>query len=205
MARQKQKDDEGNDFGTILVSTLLGIAIGAPSQVTKQKLKYFDDNKAEFRFFQQNRLVFHEFLNQKQDFENFKKEQAIKHHRIISLGTTRIDSNIQSYPNANELFGEIVHMYASGFFRATCVFAAALIERILKEEFGDKKFVDLINEANSKNLISNNDKNYLHGLRLDRNDYVHSTSQQMTEEDAKFVILLTIRLLNNFFQNKKTP
>ena len=201
--RKRIEHQNGNDLGLVVLSGLAVAALTTPSLEQKQKLQYFEANENEIYYFHDIRPQFDEFLRHKSSYETYQREQISKNHRLLSLGNTTIDSSINNYTNAAETFDDSKKMFVNGFYRGSFISAIITIESILKEEFGRKRFIDLVDEAASKNLISESDKNHLHGLRLDRNDYIHTLSEIITEENAKIVILLTVRLLNNFLKNRK--
>jgi len=92
-------------------------------------------------------------------------------------------------------------MYLYGFFRGSSIFCSAVIESLLKEKYGDKKFYELINEAEKNKIITKAEMHYLHGLRLERNDFVHNVLREIKEEESQLILRITINLLNKLLED----
>ena len=164
--RKKIGQESGDNLGLIALSSLAGVVLATPSLEDQQKLQYLKDHEADFYSFQQHKF----------EFTDFKREKSVKFFRLASLGNITIDSSINNYTNALEIFQESVNLFGDKYYRSSTISAIITIESVLKEELGHKKFIELVNEAASTNLISQSDKSYLHGLRLDRNSTVHTLS-----------------------------
>lgn len=194
--KKKTEDNTGTNLLVGLGAFLFGTAIAQPSKLEQQQLHQFKSDKYLYDYFKKNRYDFHKYLNERKLFEEYKAEQNRRNSRWESLGEFKINPNIQSQPEVDTCFRESVEAFLGGLNRNACISCGIVMEAILKTKFNKKKLVDLIEEAKANDLISNNDKNYLHAVRMDRNDYVHTLDQQVTENDAKVIILITARIIN---------
>ncbi len=185
----KKKDNEDSLF-IGLGGLLLGAAIASPNTNEVAKIQEYKNNELLFQHFKNNFAAFQAY--------SVKTNQEKK--LIAALGKIRIKQQIRLYPEEHKLFNEAIKLYISEFYRFSSIACAMVIENILKKQFGKMSFAELISKADSENLISKNDRKYMAGLRLDRNDYVHSTEHISAESDAKLVIFITIRLLNNILK-----
>ncbi len=181
-----KKEENDNSALIGIGAFLIGAALAQPSKENAQKLNQLKSNEYLFNQFQLN---YH-------DFQSYLNERTIKNKRWESLGELKINQRIANHPEIQNFFNEAVNMFFEGFFRGACISCAIVMEALLKENFGDKRFVDLIDEAKDANMLSNSEKHYLHGIRLDRNDFVHTINHEAGENDAKVVILITSKIIN---------
>lgn len=99
-------------------------------------------------------------------------------------------------PQVYNLFIEGYRTYLFGFFRSSVIVCSALIEWLLKEKFGDKRFFELIELAKKENLISENEYYFLHGIRTERNDAVHNYSRTIEEQDSIIVLKIVMKMID---------
>lgn len=170
-----------------LGSLLVGAALASPNMNEVAKMQEFKNNEMLFRHFKSHLKEFQAFLIQNQE----------ENRRIATLGEIRVKQGIQSYPKEGSLFNEAIELYIKGFFRFSSIACTMVIESILKRRFGKMSFAALIDKAESDSILKKNDRNYIDGLRLDRNDHVHSVDHEIDEDHAKLAIIVTTRVLNN--------
>ncbi|MFH1852476.1 MAG: DUF4145 domain-containing protein [Candidatus Neomarinimicrobiota bacterium] len=104
---------------------------------------------------------------------------------------------LKSHSNAFKIYVESVELFLNGYYRASCIFAAALLEHILKNKFGHEKgFSDLINIAYNTSLLSKSDRHFLDGIREERNSLIHDFSYNINEDEAKTLLYLSVALIN---------
>ena len=157
---------EENDGWAMILGGLIGAGLAAPKPEDKQEL---------------------------QEYRNLKQQLSLRQQRLGSLPSME---KLRSKPQAYNLFIESYNMYLYGFFRGSSILCSALIEFLLKEKYGNRKFYDLINEAEKNKIITTAETHYLHGLRLERNDFVHDILREVKEEDSNLILKITINLLN---------
>lgn len=129
------------------------------------------------------------------EYEALKKQVQL---RKESLGQLPDIPNLSIYDNTDiyNLFSESYRMYLYGFSRAASVFAVATIEHVLRKKYpAEKNFFNLIGMAEKEGVIKAAEKSYLDGLRMDRNQFIHNLAQPVSEDDARFVLRLTMRIL----------
>lgn len=194
MAKKNSNSDNSVLIG--LSAFLVGTALAQPSQQNAQKLNEFKSQEHLFYQFQQNYYDFQDYLVNRKLFDEFKNERILKNKRWESLGEMKINQRIRNFPEICDFFNEGVNMFLEGFFRNSCISCAIVMEALLKEKFGNGRLVELIDLAKNEGLISQSDKHYLHGIRVDRNDFVHTIDQKVSENDAQIVILITAKIIN---------
>lgn len=195
MAKKKEDSNDSAVLWTI-GAFLVGSALTQP---TKDSINQFNFHRSQDQLFDQYKLHYNEFLSYLTDknlIQDFKKEKRLKESRLSSLGNIGINPKIANYPNIRQFLDEAIQLFLNGYFRNSCISCAIVMESLLKLKFPNLKFVDLIKEANQQGLISKSDKSHLDGIRLDRNDFVHSLNHNANENDAKIIILITSRILN---------
>lgn len=195
MANNKNEGG-GDGFLIGLGALLFGVALAQPSKEQTDIVKEYKSKEQLFHYFKQNYHEFHDYLRDRKLFEEYKYHRLVKNKRWQSLGNPNLNQNINNYPVIRDFFNDAVKMYLEGFFRNSCISCAIVIEALLKKKFGEKRLVQLIDEAENSQIINRNDKHYLHGIRLDRNDYVHTINDGVAENDAKIVILITGKIIN---------
>lgn len=194
MAKKNSNGDNSVLIG--LGAFLVGSALAQPSQQNVQKLNEFKSQEHLFYQFQQNYYDFQDYLIDRKQFDEFKNMRILKNKRWESLGEMKINQRITNFPKICDFFNEGVNMFLEGFFRNACISCAIVMEALLKEKFENGRLVELINQAKNENLISQSDKHYLHGIRVDRNDFVHTIDEKVSENDAQIVILITAKIIN---------
>lgn len=124
-------------------------------------------------------------------YRTLQQEINTRQQKIISLPDFNKLNRKPEYYNA---FIESYRAYSFGLFRSSVVVASVLIETILKEKYGTKKFYELIEDARGKEIT---DLEYylLHGLRSERNDSVHDVLREVREEDAIMILNITIKVI----------
>jgi len=138
----------------------------------------------------------------KQDLEIYrrqKQEILLRQQKIGKLPDALGLFNKAEYYNT---FIEAYKMHLHGFFRGSIIVSTAVIESLLKDKYGDKKFYELIEKANSDKIIGLMDYHLLHGLRSERNDSTHNILREIREEDSQLVLQIVIRLINTIIQHK---
>lgn len=133
----------------------------------------------------------------KQDLESYrrlKQEMTLRQQKVGDL------PNIYKLLGSryNKPFLESYKMYLYGFFRGSIILSTLIIESLLKERYGDKKFYLLIEAAKNNNLMNYTDYHFLQAIRNERNDSAHDLSREITEEDAVIVIRIVNKLLHKF-------
>ncbi len=196
MAKKKNEESSDNSALIGIGAFLIGAALAKPSQDSVQELNQFKSNEFLFDQYKLNYHDFQQYLRDRNLFDKFKKERIIKNNRWKNLGDLKINQRVSNSPKTRNFFNEAVNMYFEGFFRSACISCAIVMEALLKNKFGDKKLVELIDEAKNSQMISDSEKHYLHGIRLNRNDFVHTIDQEVSENDAKIVILITSKIIN---------
>jgi len=127
-----------------------------------------------------------------QEYRNLKQQLWLRQQKLGSLPDLE---KLRARPQFYNSFVEAYKMYLYGFFRGSAILCSVLIESLLKEKYGSKKFYELIKEAENK-LLTKAEVYYLHGLRLERNDFVHDILCEVKEEDSQLILRITIKLLN---------
>ena len=124
-------------------------------------------------------------------YQALQQEINTRQQKLTSLPDFNRLNRKPEYYNA---FIESYKAYSFGLFRSSVVVASVLIETILKEKYGNKRFYDLIEDARNKEIT---DLEYylLHGLRSERNDSVHDVLREIREEDAIMVLNITIKII----------
>lgn len=150
----------------MILGGLIGAALAAPKVGEKQEL---------------------------QEYRNLKQQLLLRKQRLGDLPSLE---KLRSKPQLYNLFIESYKMYLYGFFRGSSILCSVVIESLLKEKYGDKKFYELINEAEKNKIITKAEMHYLHGLRLERNDFVHNVLREIREEESQLILRITINLLN---------
>ena len=190
----KNNDDNSAFFG--IGAFLIGAMIAQPSQEKTRKLNEFQHNEPLFNQFKYSYDDFIVYLEERSLFDEFKNEQFLINRRLQNLGELKISERLKNDQQIIGYFDEALHLYLKGHFKYSCVSCAILIEILLKKRFGDKRFVDLINEASKADIITKSDTHHLQAIRLDRNDYVHSIGQEVSEVDSKIILLISIKIIN---------
>ena len=153
-------------FWGLIFAGLVGAILAAPKQEEKQELEYY---------------------------RNIKQQISA---RIEKIGNLEISRKLIPKPLLYNLFKEACNMFSYGSFRGASVFSVVVIENILREKYKEDNFKKLIEKAKNDNLIELNDKHYLDGLRVDRNNLIHDASRKINENESLFLIQLSIRIMN---------
>jgi len=127
-----------------------------------------------------------------QEYRNLKQQLWLRQQKLGSLPDLE---KLRTRPQFYNSFVEAYKMYLHGFFRGSAILCSALIESLLKEKYNSKNFYELIKEAENK-LLTKAEAHYLHGLRLERNDFVHDILCEVNEGDSQLILRITIKLLN---------
>jgi len=191
----KKKTSSENDISALIGigAFLLGAALLKPTQ---DNVNLYKSNEYLFNQFKDNYNEFCQYSNDKNSFQAFQLENQNKVRRWNALGNLQVNQRLNNFPNIANFYNQAIQLYLSGFFRNACISSAITMEALLRQQFNNQRFVDLIKSANNSNIISNSDKSYLDGIRMDRNDYVHTLNQQTEENDAKVVIIITTKIIN---------
>lgn len=128
-----------------------------------------------------------------QEYRDFKQQLQIRQHKIGVLPSLQA---VMAKPTIYTTYIEATKMFMFGFFRGSAILCSAIIETLLTEKFGEGKFVDLITKAKEAQVITDADAYYLHGLRLERNDFVHNVLREVTEEDALLILKITNKIID---------
>lgn len=128
-----------------------------------------------------------------QEYRNIKQQLLLRQQRLGALPDLE---KLRARPQLYNSFVETYNMYLYGFFRGSAILCAVLIESLLKEKYGVKNFYELIKEAEQNKILAQAEVYYLHGLRLERNDFVHDILCEVKEEDSQLILRITIKLLN---------
>ena len=129
-----------------------------------------------------------------QDLAKYKALQQEINARQQKITALPDFNKLNRKPEYYNAFIESYKAYSFGLFRSSVVVASVLIETILKEKYGSKKFYDLIEDARNKEIT---DLEYylLHGLRSERNDSVHDVLREIREEDAIMILNIVIKII----------
>ncbi|PKK84892.1 MAG: hypothetical protein CVT49_01685 [candidate division Zixibacteria bacterium HGW-Zixibacteria-1] len=157
---------EADGFWGVVLGGLFGAAIASPKKEDKDELN-------QYRLSKQRLLI-----------------------RINALGKLPNVERIRTDPIIEHAFIESVNMFIYGFYRGSTIYAASLMEYILRKRLKNSDFSGLIDAACENGIISKSEVHYLHGLRLDRNELVHDLTRQIREEDAELIIKIVIKILN---------
>jgi hypothetical protein len=128
-----------------------------------------------------------------QEYRNLKQQIALRQQRV---GAPAPLNKIISKPQIYNLFAEGYRTYLFGFFRSLVIICSALVEFLLKEKFGDKRFFELIELARKEDLITESEYYFLHGIRSERNDAVHNFDREIREEDSIIVLRIANKILD---------
>jgi hypothetical protein len=156
---------QDNEVWSAVLGGLVGALLASPKSEDKQDLKEYRSLKQEITIRQQKIGIFPDF------------------------------SKLNQKPQYYNTFIESYKAYSFGLFRSSVIVASALIESMLKEKFGDKKFYDLIEEAKKQKIISEMEYYLLHGLRSERNDSAHGVLREIQEGDAIMILQITIKVI----------
>jgi len=135
---------------------------------------------------------------EKQELQEYRtlKQQIALRQQMVGNMSQQLLSKILMKPQVYDLFVESYRTYLFGFFRSSVILCTALIEGLLKEKFGDKKFFELIDLAKKEGLISESEYYFLHGIRAERNDAVHNYARVIKEEHSVIVLRMTMRMID---------
>lgn len=198
MCNGKKNKNENTD-NTALIGIgafLVGAAFAKPSQESVQQLHQFRSNEHLFNQYKLDYYDFQQYLHDRRSFDEFKQERLVRYDRWRGLGNLQINQRISNSPKISNAFNEAVNMYFAGFFKGACISCAIVMEVLLKDKFGNKKLIELIDEAKNSQMITSSERHYLHAIRLDRNSFVHAVEQEISENEAKIVILTTSKIIN---------
>lgn len=135
--------------------------------------------------------------------------EALKNYRTIvqnmenrksGLGHFLISPAVLSDKKVFDVFYEAFRMYLNGSNKGASFLCIAILESKLREKYGQKDFVQLIEKAKEEKIISNREYHFLNALRIDRNFIAHNVFEDFTENDAQITFILTISLLNNIYK-----
>lgn len=159
---------EKNDNVAIaaIIGGFAGAVLAAPSAKDKQELS--------------------EYRQIKQQFQN----------RISAVGHLSFLTQTGVHEDVRTVFVDSYRMYLSGFFRASAVFSVAAIEGLLRKQFGKKKLNELIERGKTQGILTESEYHFLHGLRLERNQYIHETNKPVMEKDTIHMLRLADRIAN---------
>lgn len=177
--------DEDGLIGA-LIGGILGAALASPKPEDKRALEEYRALQAQINLRTQKIPISQELINK--------------------LGRK------PEYYNA---FIESYRAYSYGLFRSSVTVASALIESMLRERFeggfagffveaaakqkGEtikkKNFFGLIEEAKKEKIIEEPDYYFLHGLRSQRNDYVHDVLKEVSELDNVTILNITTKII----------
>ena len=146
MAKKKNEESSDNSALIGIGAFLIGAALAKPSQDSVQQLNQFKSNEFLFDQYKLNFHDFQQYLRDRNLFDEFKKERIIKNNRWKNLGDLKINQRVSNSPKTSNFFNEAVNMYFEGFFRSACISCTIVMEALLKNKFGDKKLVELIEE-----------------------------------------------------------
>lgn len=132
----------------------------------------------------------------KQLLANAKYALQEMRRRELSLGLLPPLAKLRTDSLAYNIFIEAYNMYLHGFFRAAAVFSTAVLEHLLGKKYGKGNFVELIEKAHKEGIYRQGETHYLHGLRIDRNSFLHDITREVREEDARVTLSLTMRLID---------
>lgn len=118
-------------------------------------------------------------------------------NRLKELKPPSIESKKIPFP-IRKGYHDSIKLYGFALNRWACIAAASTIETFLKQKLKTGDFNELINTALQQKIISKADSHFLHGLRVDRNEFVHDLSQNITDENAKLLIHIAARVINKF-------
>ncbi|PMB76225.1 MAG: hypothetical protein C0177_07280 [Fervidicoccus fontis] len=155
-----------DEIGAMILGGIIGAILAAPKPEEKQEL---------------------------QQYRNLKTQISLRQQRVGVLPSL---SKIMSKPMIHSLFTEAYRTYLFGFFRSSVILSSALLELLLKEKFGDKRFFELIELAKKEALINEIEYHFLHGVRLQRNDAIHNFEKEIREEDALIALRIAIDAIN---------
>jgi len=127
-----------------------------------------------------------------EEYKSLKQAINLRQQKISLLPDFNRLNRKPAYYNA---FIESYNAYSFGLFRSSVIVASALIENLLKEKFGDKKFYELIEEANKQGILTGLEYHLLHGLRSERNDSAHDILREIRDEDAIMILNITIKII----------
>lgn len=134
---------------------------------------------------------------EQQEIEEYKRIKSLINIRRQSIGELPSIEKLRGHPEVYNLFVESYQMYLYGFFRASSVFCASTIEHALRIRYKEnKRFYELIKNASKEGIITESEKSYLTGLRLDRNKFLHEITNEVKEEDARLILLISKNILN---------
>jgi len=159
-------DNESNEVWAVILGGIIGAGLASPKPEDKRDL-------AEYRAIKQQTLL-----------------------RQQNLGKLPELDKLRPKPQLYNLFIEAYRCHVSGFFRASSILSAALLESVLKEKYGEKKFYMLIDEAEKNKGVTTAEKHYLQAIRLERNNFVHNVTREVLETDSQLVLQITIRLID---------
>ena len=128
-----------------------------------------------------------------QEYRNIKQQLWLRQQRLGALPDLE---KLRARPQLYNSFVEACNMHLNGFFRGSAILCSVLIESLLKEKYGAKNFYELIKDAEQNKILTQAEVYYLHGLRLERNDFVHDILCEVKEEDSQLILRITIKLLN---------
>lgn len=157
---------KNDEFWNMVLGGVIGAALASPKPEEKQEL---------------------------QEYRNLKQEIALRQQKISIFPQL---PKLMAKPEYYNSFLDAYKMYLYGFYRGSAIVSSALIEALLKDKFGDKKFYDLIENANKDNLISKSEYYFMHGIREERNNSAHDLIKEVREEDANIILRLAIKIIN---------
>lgn len=135
-----------------------------------------------------------------QEYRAIKQEIALRQQKLgIVPDFNKFRNKSEYYP----AFIEAYKLYLQGFYRGSTIISSVLLESILRDKFGDKRFYDLIEDTSKSGFISKMESYFLHGIREERNESVHNVLREVTEEDCNITLRLTIKLLEKIIQVPK--
>ena len=137
-------------------------------------------------------------IEDKQDLEKYRQMQKEMSERQKKVGDLSYISKLLNDPRYNKAFIESFRMYLYGFFRGAVIISSAIIECLLKDKYGNKKFKDLIEEAYKNKFVDETDYHLLHSLRSERNYSAHEILKEVTEDNAVLIIRIVNKIMYKF-------
>lgn len=153
------------NLGTLLFGGIIGAALAAPKPGEKMEL---------------------------QNYRNFNRQIESRRLRMGEL--TSLQKLIVKPPIYNA-FLEAINMFMFGFYRGSAILCSVIIETMLKNKYGNNKFYNLIEKAKENQLLTGSENHYLHGLRMERNDFAHDALKEVSEEDVLLIIKITNKII----------
>ena len=177
--------DNDDWLGLLLVGGL-GFLFGKSNSDQNQKL-------GQYVTYEKN---LQEYLLHKMEFEGFRKFQNEIQEMIHQLQPLPDKTRLKKNKTVYKLLVDAVNMYSLKLYRWSAIASSGTIEHLLYQKYQINNFRGLIDKAKEDNLISNAESHLLHGLRLNRNDFVHNLEEEVSQEDCKIMIQIAGKLIN---------